>query len=117
MIFPECDTPHNNIVYSFQENFVDVAKLYYKRTGKALAFVPLYITPNLRQMHIGKPIWFDPEAPITEERHRICAALMDAITDMAVALPRHTVVPYPNLPKKDYPTNIPEENTYEKTGG
>lgn len=116
VIFPECYTPHNNIVYTFQENFVDVAKLYCKRTGKALAFVPLYIAPKLRQMHIGKPVTFDPDAPIAEERHRICTELMDRITDMATALPMHTVVPYPNIPKKHYPTNIPKEGSYEKTG-
>lgn len=116
VIFPECATPHNHIVYSFQENFVDVAKLCYKRTGRAPAFVPLYIAPNLRQMHIGKPVYFDPAAPIAEERHRICREMMDAITALATALPRHTVVPYPNLPKKLHPTNIPEDVPYEKTG-
>ena len=36
-------------------------------------------------------------------------ALMDDITRMAVSLPEHTVVPYPNIPKKDYPKNIPLE--------
>ncbi len=106
VIFPECYTPYNQIVYQFQDHFVDVAKLYYRRTGKALAFVPMYVAPNLKQMHIGKPLYFDPAAPIDQERQRICAGLMEAITQMAVALPRHTVVPYPNLPKKDYPTNI-----------
>ncbi len=111
VIFPECYTPYNNIVYTFQENFVDVAKLYYKRTGQALAFVPLYLAPNLHQMHIGQPVYFNPEAPIDRERHRICTELMEGITAMAVALPRHTVVPYPNMSKKNYPTNIPGSKT------
>ncbi len=115
VIFPESYEPHNRIVYQFQENFVDIAKLYYKRTGEKLAFVPLYLAPNLRQMHIGKPVYFDPEAPITEERHRICSELMDRITAMAVALPLHRVVPYPNLPKKQYPTNLSEVTPIEKT--
>ncbi len=108
VIFPESYQPYNHIVYSFQENFVDVAKLYYKRTGKKVAFVPLYLAPNLRKMVIGEPVYFDPEQPMDRERHRICGALMDRITDLAVALPRHTVVPYPNMPKKDYPINLPE---------
>ncbi len=107
VIFPECYEPYNHIVYSFQESFVDVAKLYYKRTGEKLAFVPLYLAPKLHKMYIGKPVYFDPEAPIDRERHRICECLMDRITDMATALPLHTVVPYPNMPKKNYPTNIP----------
>ena len=36
---------------------------------------------------------------------------------IACALPEHTVVPYRNIPKKDYPSNIPaKEAAYEKTG-
>ena len=118
VIFPECDTPHNHIVYTFQENFVDVAKLYRKRTGKSPAFVPMYIAPNLKQIHIGTPIYFDPEAPISLERSRICEYLMDAITAIAVSLPEHTVVPYRNMPKKDYPANTSREvPLHENTGG
>ena len=60
-------------------------------------------------MYYGKPVVFDPEAPIAQERRRICGALMDGITAMAVALPEHTVVPYPNIPKKQYPKNLPLE--------
>ena len=32
-------------------------------------------------------------------------ALMEAISDLASALPQHTVVPYPNIPKRQYPLN------------
>ena len=41
IIFPECYEPHNHIVHQFQVKFVDVAKLYYDRTGTELFFVPL----------------------------------------------------------------------------
>ena len=43
-----------------------------------------------------------------EERARICHEMQEAITDLARGLPRHTVVPYPNIPKKDYPCNLQE---------
>ena len=43
------------------------------------------------------------------QRQRICGYLKDEITRMARALPRHRVVPYRNIPKKDYPYNIPGE--------
>lgn len=109
LIFPECYTPHNHIVNAFQDKFVDVAKLYYKRTGKAIHFVPLYIAPYLKKMYIGKPVQFNPAAPIEEERKRICEYAADEITATAVSLPLHTVVPYANLPKKAYKTNIPRE--------
>lgn len=109
IIFPECYEPYNNIVYQFQDKFIDVAKLYCKRTGKAIPFVPLYIAPKLKKMYIGKPTIFDPNAPIEQERQRICKYLMEEITRIAVNLPRHTVVPYPNISPKRYPQNIPHE--------
>lgn len=105
IIFPECKKGYNQILCQFQENFVDVAKLYYKRTGNELNFVPMYLAPRLHKIYFGKPIRFNAQAPIAEERRRICQALMDSITEIAEGLPEHIVVPYPNIPKKDYKTN------------
>lgn len=117
VIFPEHDVPYNHILNQFQDKFIDVAKLYYKRTGKALCFAPLYIAPGLKAMYLGKPIRFSPDAPIDEERQRICSYLMESITDIACRLPEHTVVPYRNIPKSQYPSNVTQEMRYEKTGG
>ena len=117
VIFPEHDVKYNNIVCEFQDRFVDVAKLYFKRTGKELAFVPLYIAPKLKKMYLGKPIRFCSANPMEKERSRICQYLMDEITEIARSLPEHTVVPYNNIPKKEYPFNIPREVPNEKTGG
>lgn len=108
VIFPEHDVKHNHIIYDFQEGFVDAARLYYKKTGKEISFVPLYIAPNLKKMCFGKPITFCAENKNAEERRRVCDYLMQEITMMAESLPYHTVVPYRNIPKKLYPTNIPE---------
>lgn len=109
VIFPEYDKKYNNILYDFQERFVDVARIYYKKTGQALSFVPMYIAPALRTMYLGKPVRFDPAAPMAEERARICAYLKDEITRIAAALPEHTVVPYRNVPRRQYPKNTPIE--------
>ncbi len=105
VVFPEQDVKYNNIIYDFQDKFIDIARLYYKKTGKSLYFVPLYIAPNLKKMCIGKPIQFDSTADIDSERDRICKYLMSQITDIARSLPLHTVVPYRNIPKKFYPKN------------
>ncbi|MBE6915675.1 MAG: hypothetical protein E7471_03490 [Ruminococcaceae bacterium] len=105
LIFPEKDEKHNNILYVFQENFVDVARLYYKKTGRTLTFVPMYIAPKLRRAYVGDGVKYSPDAPTDEERVRICAYLSDQITEIARNLPRHTVVPYRNIPKKHYLTN------------
>ncbi len=109
IIFPEHNQKYNNILYDFQDRFIDVARVYYKKTGRALSFVPMYIAPALRTVYLGKPIPFDPAVPIARERERICGRLMDEISRMAAALPEHTVVPYRNIPKREYPKNRPLE--------
>ena len=115
VIFPEHDVPHNHILCQFQDRFVDVAKIYHRKTGKELAFVPMYIAPALKKIYLGKPIRFSSASPIKEERSRICEYLMDEITELACSLPEHRVVPYNNLPKKQYPSSIPKEVTPDET--
>ncbi len=114
VIFPEHLQPYNHIICNFQDRFIDIAKLYYKKTGKALPFVPMYIAPGLKKMYLGQPVTFCPEKPMEEERRRICTYLMEQITQMAVSLPEHTVVPYANVPKRDYPSNHTKEAMHEK---
>ena len=109
VIFPEYNKKHNNIIYKFQEGFIDIAKIYYKRYQKEITFVPMYIAPQLKKMYIGKGTKFNKDADISAERQRITSYLMDAITDIALNLPGHTVIPYANIPQKDYPSNKGEE--------
>ena len=109
IIFPECKQGYNQILCRFQENFVDVAKLYYEQTGKELEFVPMYLAPELRKAFFGTPIRYCHDNPISQERSRICRSLMEEITRIAVSLPEHTVVPYPNISKKQYPKNTSSE--------
>ncbi len=116
LIFPEKDEKYNNILYKFQENFIDIARLYYKKTGVGLTFVPMYIAPTIRKMYIGKGIVFQGENNIEEERKRIAEYLSDEITRIARELPLHKVVPYRNIPRKYYLTNkdvteVPHEKT------
>lgn len=105
VIFPEQNVPHNGIVWEFQDRFIDVARLYYKQYGKQLEFVPMYLAPSLRKVIFGQGTVFSPAVPIVEERKRICTYLMDAITRIAAEQPLHTVIPYPNLPRRRYPKN------------
>ena len=65
----------------------------------------MYVAPTLKKVFFGKPIRYDPEIPMSQQREMICSYLMDTITELAVSQPKHTVVPYPNIPKRDYPTN------------
>ena len=103
IIFPECPTPYNNIVNEFQDKFIDVARLYYKRYGKCLSFVPMYNAVRLKKILFGKPIKFDPQIPIVEMRKMICNYLKDEITNLALSLPSHEVVQYVNKGRKKNP--------------
>ena len=103
VIFPEENKPFNAIVYDFQEGFPNVARLCAKMSGRPVPFVPFYLAPRLRRMVIGAPIWYDESAPWKGERERLRTSLRSAVTDLARSLPEHTVVPYRNITKKDYP--------------
>lgn len=102
IIFPECHEEFNNIVNEFQDKFIDLAKLYYKKTGKELSFVPMYNAAKLRTIVFGKPIKYNFNIDIDEQRKIICYHLKNEITNIAKELPVHTVIPYKNISKKRY---------------
>lgn len=105
IIFPESRNQYNEIINDFQENFVDLAKLYYRRYNKELLFVPMYNAVNLKKMIYGKPIKYNPNIDLEEQKHIICNHLKQEITSIAKELPLHKVVPYDNLPRRKYKTN------------
>ena len=107
VIFPEGKTPRNNIINEFQIGFLNVARMYYKKCGKPLTLVPMYLSPELKKIFFGKPVVFNPDVPMPEERRRVNEELMNAVTKLAASQPRHTVIPYTNMVKKDYPKNLP----------
>ncbi|MBQ1506412.1 MAG: hypothetical protein IIZ48_06550 [Erysipelotrichales bacterium] len=118
VIFPESEEPLNNIICKFHDRFIDLGKYYYRATGKKLKFVPMYLAPRNKTMSFGKPAEFDPDAPAAEERKRICDYLMEEITRMAVSKPEHTVIPFKETRRRNYPKNLPltvyDENYDEK---
>lgn len=116
VILPEYDEPYNNIVCDFHERFVDVARMYHKKYKEEISFVPMYTAPDLKAVYLGKPVRFDSSAAIADERTRICRAMMDGITEIARSLPEHTVVPYPNIPKKEYPSNKSLSKEFDSNG-
>ena len=63
----------NNIIdinekYDFLDKYIDVAKLYYKKTNKCLYFVPQYQADKLKTIVFGKPIQYNPSIEINEQR-------------------------------------------------
>ena len=103
VIFPECYDEHNNIVHEFQKGFAEVALYYRRKSGKNVSFMPMYLCPALKKVLYGKPTRIDPDKPAKEEAERVRLYLMEEITSLALSLPPHRVVPYPNIAKKNYP--------------
>ena len=91
---------YNDIINNFQDKFIDVARLYYKKTGKELSFVPMYNAVRLKKVVFGKPIKYDPNIPMDIQRDNICEYLKKEITMLAKELPRHKVVPYANIKRR-----------------
>lgn len=100
IIFPESRNPYNDFINDFQVHFVDLAKQYYKMTGKELLFYPMYTCYELRKIIIGRPIRFNSNNKIEDERQRIISYLKESITELGMSLPRHTIIPYVNTKKK-----------------
>lgn len=105
IIFPEKREEFNNIVNDFQDKFVDLARLYYKKTGRCLKFVPMYNAVKLKKVIFGEAISFDPNMNIDDQRKLICDYLKREITNLAISLPKHKVIPYLNVKKKYYKYN------------
>lgn len=103
VIFPEHAEKYNHIINDFQDKFIDVARLYYKKTKKEVTFVPCYLAVKLNKVVYGKGIKFDANDDINNQRKIIKEYLMNEITNMALELPRHKVVVYDNIGKKKQP--------------
>ena len=62
----------------------------------------MYYCKDLRKMLFGKPIKFNGNNPIEQERTRICDYLIQETTALAKELPTHKVIPFNPVPKKDF---------------
>ena len=105
VIFPEHEPRVNHILYTFHDRFIDLGHMYFRQSGKSLAFVPMYIAPRLKKVFLGEPIWYNPEANPAKERTRVISVLSKAVYELAVAQPRHEVVPFRDVPGEEHPFN------------
>jgi hypothetical protein len=65
----------------------------------------MYVAPDLKKMYIGKGTKYNADNTPESERIRITDYISDEITKTARSLPKHTIVPYCNIPKKRYLSN------------
>ncbi len=59
--------------------FASIGKLYYAKSGRRIAFYPMYINRQQRVFRIGRPIIYNPHNNYHEEKQRISEQLKVAI--------------------------------------
>ncbi len=94
VIFPEKHLRYGKYINTFHRGFVDIARLYAKRTGKALKIYPMYIGGDTHSINIGEPIVYDVANDRHSEADRVCEYLQGAIEQLGASLPPHKVIPY-----------------------
>ncbi len=94
MIFGEGAERCSPYVNRLQDGFVNIGKMYYRRTGKRLNFYPMYVCKETRRISVGMPIAYDPDLDPQEQREKIVAYLCDGIDALGRAMPAHTPIPF-----------------------
>lgn len=94
VIFGESPEPYSPYINRQQDGFVDLGKLYYRRTGKRLSFYPMYVCKKTRTISVGEPVAYDPDLDSQEQREKIGAYLCKEIDALGRAMPAHTPIPF-----------------------
>ncbi len=100
VIFAESPKRFSEYINELQPGFIDIARPYYRKTGNALKFYPVYLEKKNAVISVGKPIAYDPDKSLDEQRDDITNYLRDSIDRLARKLPKHEPVPF--LPERWY---------------
>lgn len=102
VIFAESNNDYSKYIANLQTGFVILGKMYYKSTGKLLNFYPTYLSKKRKRIMVGKPIKYDPNISLNENRKIINKYLIENITRLANSLKPHKPVTF--LSEKWYRT-------------
>ena len=89
LVFPEnaATSPDHRYmqegVSEFFTGFTMIGQMYYNKTGKCPLFVPMYADKRRRVVTFGTPTRYDADAPVNEEKERLCAYLRNEILSLA----------------------------------
>ena len=100
VIFAESPVRYSEYVNEIQPGVVDLARLYYRKTKKALKFYPVYVEKKNRLISVGKPIAYQPQLDLDEQRREITSYLSFHIDRLARQMKPHKPVPF--LPERWY---------------
>lgn len=70
-------------VDKFQTGFVEMAADYRRRTGRDLAFYPLYIDKKGKKIIVGDRVTLNADAPLHEEKLRVAEKLYRQTEEMS----------------------------------
>lgn len=75
VIFPEQPSGWQSHHMWINTGFLQIAPMYYKATGKALKFYPVHIDYKKHEFQVARPIAFDPERTLEEQKQEIADVL------------------------------------------
>ncbi len=80
IVFPDVDyTNENDGVIDIYSGFLTVEKIYYKKCGEHLPFVPLTVDEKNLEITEFSPLYFNHGKPFEEERQRITKTIISNI--------------------------------------
>lgn len=83
VIFPENSQPYTQYDAHFSAGFIQFGQRYYKKTGKRLAYYPIFSCKPARTVTIGEPMRYDPGKKIRENMEQIGSYLCSKMMEMA----------------------------------
>jgi 1-acyl-sn-glycerol-3-phosphate acyltransferase len=83
LVFPEdVKKSKNEAICDFSTGFMNLAKLYFEKTRKAVSFLPIAVNRRVKGILVGKPIRFDESVPFHDEKARLKRELESSIFTM-----------------------------------
>ncbi len=83
LLFPDINyTASTGDTGALYEGFVILERMYFKKTGKHLPFVPLHISDERKSLFLGEPILFEEGAPFKEQQLVVVEKLHRALNEM-----------------------------------
>lgn len=70
MIYPDVDYTSNEDVGTVYDGFFMLERMYFKKTGRHLPFVPVHLDTHRRVMRFGRPVCF-ADGNYNEEKERV----------------------------------------------
>ena len=81
VIFPEQPSGYQSHHMYLNRGFLQIAPMYYRATGKALAFYPVKIDYKHRRFLVSSPVRFDPQRTLEAQTDELLSAMAKGIRE------------------------------------